>query len=173
MKTFERTYTSEPSLCAEPKDPYYDLSSSADVARAILAEFDLTDSCARIVNGHTPVHTTEGESPVRADGHKLVIDGGFCSAYHATTGIAGYTLISDARGLRLKAHRPFNGVAAALASNDDIASASEVVIEDRSERPVSVGDTDTGMAIRTQIDELSSLLSAYRAGVLKEPRARR
>ena len=173
MKTFERTYTSEPSLCAEPKDPYYDLSSSADVARAILAEFDLTDSCARIVNGHTPVHTTEGESPVRADGHKLVIDGGFCSAYHATTGIAGYTLISDARGLRLKAHRPFNGVAAALASNDDIASASEVVIENRSERPVSVGDTDTGMAIRTQIDELSSLLSAYRAGVLKEPRARR
>ena len=173
MKTFERAYTRERALWAEPKDPYYDLSSSADVARTILAEFGLTSRHARIINGHTPVHTTEGESPVRADGHKLVIDGGFCSAYHATTGIAGYTLISDARGLRLKAHRPFNGVHAALSSNDDIASASEVVIEDCSNRPVSVGDTDTGLKIREQIEDLSTLLTAYRSGVLKEPGARR
>lgn len=104
----------------------------------------------------------------RAAGRLLVIDGGFCEAYHASTGIAGYTLIADARGLRLKAHRPFLGVRAALTGNYDIASASETVLENTRDHPVRVADTDTGAEIRAQIADLTLLLDAYRAGVLTE-----
>lgn len=168
MKTFERAYVADPEAWNEPQDPYFDLTRDAEVARRVLSEFGLEGPHARIVNGHTPVHEVDGDTPVRADGHLLVIDGGFCQAYHKTTGIAGYTLIADARGLRLKAHRPFHGVTAAIMANDDIASAHETTIEDRSDAPLMVADTDTGMRIREEIAELEELLLAYRSGELAE-----
>ena len=34
----------------------------------------------------------KGESPIKGGGRLVVIDGGFCRAYHEKTGIAGYTL---------------------------------------------------------------------------------
>ena len=168
MKTFERAYVSDPAAWTEPQDPYFDLTRTPEVACRVLAEFGLEGPNARIVNGHTPVHEVDGDTPVRADGHLLVIDGGFCQAYHKTTGIAGYTLIADARGLRLKAHRPFHGVKAALMANEDIASAHETIIEDTGATPLTVADTDTGLRIRAQIAELEALLEAYRAGELSE-----
>ena len=125
------------------------------------------------MNGHTPVHEVDGDTPVRADGQLLVIDGGFCQAYHETTGIAGYTLIADARGLRLKAHRPFAGVDKALTSNFDIASAHEQVIDDMSDCPIRVADTDRGARMRKRIAALTELLEAYREGDLPERRSRR
>ena len=171
MKTFERAYVADSAAWVEPQDPYFDLTRTTEVACRVLAEFGLTGDTARIINGHTPVHEVDGDTPVRADGHLLVIDGGFCQAYHKTTGIAGYTLIADARGLRLKAHRPFHGVKAALTANEDIASAHETVIEDASACPLMVADTDTGTRIRAQIGELQALLEAYRSGELVELRA--
>ncbi len=168
MKTFERAYVADSEAWSEPQDPYFDLTRDAEVACRVLSEFGLEGPYARIVNGHTPVHEVDGDTPVRADGHLLVIDGGFCQAYHKTTGIAGYTLIADARGLRLKAHRPFHGVTAALTANDDIASAHETTIEDRTDAPLMVADTDTGMRIREEIAELEELLLAYRSGELVE-----
>ncbi len=172
MKTFERAYVADKEAWKEPQDPYFDLSRDPEVATRVLAEFGLTGKSAHIVNGHTPVHEVDGDTPVRANGKLLVIDGGFCSAYHKTTGIAGYTLIADPRGLRLKAHRPFAGVRAALTSNFDIASAHEEVIEDKSARPVRVSDIDDGDVIRAQIEDLSQLLVAYRSGTLTESVAR-
>lgn len=172
MKTFERAYVADTAAWIEPQDCYFDLSRNEQVAQCVLAEFGLTGSEARIVNGHTPVHEIDGDTPVRAGGHLLVIDGGFCSAYHKTTGIAGYTLIADRRGLRLKAHRPFTSVSDALASNDDIASAHETVIEDKTACPVTVADTDDGRSIRDRIEDLSQLLTAYRSGALAEGRAK-
>ncbi len=168
MKTFERAYVADEAAWAEPQDSYFDLTRTPEVARLVLAEFGLVGAHARIVNGHTPVHEVDGDTPVRADGHLLVIDGGFCAAYHKTTGIAGYTLIADARGLRLKAHRPFHGVQAALTANEDIASAHETIIEDATAAPLHVNDTDTGATIRGQIAELEALLGAYRSGLLAE-----
>ncbi|MDO4538096.1 MAG: fructose-1,6-bisphosphatase [Coriobacteriales bacterium] len=172
MKTFERAYVADPAAWYEPQDPYFDLTRTPEVAQRVLAEFGLTGENARIINGHTPVHEVDGDTPVRADGHLLVIDGGFCQAYHKTTGIAGYTLIADARGLRLKAHRPFHGVQAALTANEDIASAHETVIEDTSASPLTVGDTDRGTRIRAQIAELEALLAAYRSGEIAEKASR-
>ena len=168
MKTFERAYVADQAAWKEPQDPYFDLSRREDVATKVLAEFGLEGEYTHIVNGHTPVHEIDGDTPVRAGGKLLVIDGGFCSAYHETTGIAGYTLIADQNGLRLKAHRPFMGVKAALRGNIDIASAHEQVIDDRRSHPVSVANTDDGASIREQIEDLSDLLVAYRSGELSE-----
>ena len=168
MKTFERAYVADKSSWVEPQDPYFDLSRDEAVASKVLAEFGLVGEGVHIVNGHTPVHEVDGDTPVRANGKLLVIDGGFCSAYHKTTGIAGYTLIADRNGVRLKAHRPFAGVEAALTGNTDIASAHEQVIDDKSAHPASVAATDDGVSIREQIEDLSELLVAYRGGVLPE-----
>lgn len=168
MKTFERAYVANKDAWKEPQDPYFDLSRDERVAERVLAEFGLTGDNVHIVNGHTPVHEIDGDTPVRAGGKLLVIDGGFCSAYHQTTGIAGYTLIEDKFGLRLKAHRPFRGVDAALAKNNDIASAHEEIIEDHRDKPLRVLDTDDGLSILEQIEDLSELLSAYRGGILPE-----
>ena len=168
MKTFERAYVADSAAWNEPQDPYFDLTRDPEVASRVLAEFGLTGPLAHIVNGHTPVHEVDGDTPVRADGKLLVIDGGFCQAYHKTTGIAGYTLIADTRGLRLKAHRPFAGVKAALTGNIDIASAHERIIDDMRETPVLVADTDEGERIRVRIDDLTELLTAYRDGDLRE-----
>ena len=166
MRTFERTYLTDRSTWVEPRDPYYALTDDADVCRRILEEFGADPVRGHVINGHTPVHASAGERPVRAGGRLVVIDGGFCQAYHKTTGIGGYTLISDPRGMRIKAHRPFGSIADVLDLNADIMSD-----DDRFEleaRPLTVGDTDTGDEIREQIRDLRALLDAYRSGELPE-----
>lgn len=166
VKTFERTYLTDRSTWEEPRDPYFRLTEKPEVARRILAEFGADPVHGHIINGHTPVHAADGESPVKAGGLLVVIDGGFCQAYHKTTGIAGYTLISDPRGMRIKAHRPFGTIADVLDLNADIVSD-----DDRFEiypRPKTIGDTDTGTQIRGQVADLRALLEAYRTGLLPE-----
>ena len=166
VKTFERTYVDDPACWVEPMDPYFELTRDEGTCDAIMAEFGLTPGVGHIINGHTPVHTAEGEQPIRANGRLLVIDGGFCSAYHPKTGIAGYTLISSSRGCRLKAHQAFESVEAVLARNADIVSDTDCF--DVAERRRMVSDTDTGAQIREQIGDLRALLEAYRNGVLEE-----
>ena len=166
VKTFERTYLTDRSTWQEPRDPYFRLTEKPEVARRILAEFGADPVHGHIINGHTPVHAADGESPVKAGGLLVVIDGGFCQAYHRTTGIAGYTLISDPRGMRIKAHRPFGTIADVLDLNADIMSD-----DDRFEiypSPKTIGDTDTGTQIRGQVADLRALLDAYRTGLLPE-----
>lgn len=166
VKTFERTYLTDRSTWREPRDPYFRLTEKPEVARRILAEFGADPVHGHIINGHTPVHAADGESPVKAGGLLVVIDGGFCQAYHRTTGIAGYTLISDPRGMRIKAHRPFGTIADVLDLNADIMSD-----DDRFEiypSPKTIGDTDTGTQIRGQVADLRALLDAYRTGLLPE-----
>ena len=166
VKTFERPYLTDRSTWEEPRDPYFRLTEKPEVARRILTEFGADPVHGHIINGHTPVHAADGESPIKAGGLLVVIDGGFCQAYHKTTGIAGYTLISDPRGMRIKAHRPFGTIADVLDLNADIMSD-----DDRFEiypRPKTIGDTDTGVQIRGQVADLRALLDAYRTGMLPE-----
>ena len=166
VKTFERTYLTDRFTWQEPRDPYFRLTQKPEVARRILMEFGADPVHGHIINGHTPVHAADGESPVKAGGLLVVIDGGFCQAYHRTTGIAGYTLISDPRGMRIKAHRPFGTIADVLDLNADIMSD-----DDRFEiypSPKTIGDTDTGTQIRGQVADLRALLDAYRTGLLPE-----
>lgn len=166
VKTFERAFVKDRKTWVEPEDPYYRLTHDPAVCDRVLAEFGLSGSHSHIINGHTPVKAKSGESPMRAGGKLLIIDGGFCSAYHKKTGIAGYTLISGATGMRIKAHRPFQSVEAALDENADIES--EVTVIEHEPRLLRIDDTDTGADIREQILELRALLEAYRSGVLPE-----
>lgn len=132
----------------------------------ILREFGLYSSFSHIINGHTPVRTVEGEMPVRANGKLMVIDGGFCRSYHKTTGIAGYTLIYNSHGIRIKAHQPFESVYTALRENKDIESESELV-ETEKER-LMVKHTDNGKKILEDIEGLKKLLEAYRDGTIEQ-----
>lgn len=166
MKTFERTFLVDKKTYFEPRDPYYNLYHEENVCRQILEEFGLDADIGHIINGHTPVKVKDGESPVSGNGHLIVIDGGFCTAYHKTTGIAGYTLIFNSHGMRLKAHRPFTSLEDALANSSDIHSDSSLI--DEAKKRMMVGDTDKGHEIRQQIENLKRLLSAYRTSSIKE-----
>ena len=162
IKTFERTYVLDENTWFEQSNPYYKFYHEEKVCNMILHEFGLYSERSHIINGHTPVRTSKGEHPVRADGKLLVIDGGFCKSYHKTTGIAGYTLIFNSHGIRIKSHQPFQSVYAALTENKDIESKSELV-ETEKER-LMVRDTDDGKKIKEDIEGLKMLLRAYRSG---------
>ena len=162
VKTFERTFIEDKSTWEEPKNPCYEYQSSEPVCRMLLREFGLYSENSHIINGHTPVHVNQGENPLKAHGRLIVIDGGFCKAYQKTTGIAGYTLIFNSHGMRLKSHQPFSGMEAALEENMDIDSESQQVVT--FPKRVMVADTDTGERLKEQIADLEDLLTAYREG---------
>lgn len=162
IKTFERTYVLDENTWFEQSNPYYKFYHEEKICNMILHEFGLYSERSHIINGHTPVRTSKGEHPVRANGKLLVIDGGFCKSYHKTTGIAGYTLIFNSHGIRIKSHQPFQSVYEALTENKDIESKSELV-ETEKER-LMVRDTDSGKKIKEDIDGLKMLLQAYRNG---------
>ena len=166
VKTFERTYFADRSTWEEPRDPYFSHTEDPAMCARVLEEFGADVERGVIINGHTPVHAAAGESPVKAGGRLVVIDGGFCQAYHSTTGIAGYTLIADPEGMRIKAHRPFGSIADVLDLNADIVSDDDRF--QRNPRPLFIGDTDTGTDIRGQIADLRALLDAYRTGEVLE-----
>ena len=132
----------------------------------MLKEFGLDPAEGHIINGHVPVHQSDGESPVKCNGKVIVIDGGFSKAYRKVTGIAGYTLIYNSYGLILSAHQPFTSAEAAVSEETDIVS-NQVSVRYTSTRRL-VGDTDNGKALRERIDELIHLLDAYRRGIIKE-----
>ena len=160
LKTFEREYVSDKKLWKEESNPYYSKYYDESFCCQILHEFGLYDENSHIINGHTPVHAIEGENPVRANGRLFVIDGGFCRSMNKTTGIAGYTLIYNSHGLRLKAHTPFTSVEDALINNTDIESSSEV--EEKDKHRMLVRDTDIGKRLMGEIADLQMLLKNYR-----------
>lgn len=160
IKTFERTFIQDKAAWKEPTDPYYKFYRTEKTCNMILREFGLFSPLSHIINGHTPVKTVEGEEPVRANGKLVVIDGGFSQAYHKTTGIAGYTLIYNSHGMRIKSHQPFESVEKVLEENKDIESTS-TMFETEEDR-IMVGDTDEGKEIKEEIQMLKKLLEVYR-----------
>ena len=64
--TFERACVDDKSTWTEPKNPYFDHWEDEDAVRMILSEFGLDPESGHIINGHTPVKATKGESPVKA-----------------------------------------------------------------------------------------------------------
>lgn len=166
MTTFERYFIEDKETHTEKKGSYYRLLEKEEVVDRMLREFGLDPSESHIINGHVPVHQSEGESPVKCGGKIIVIDGGLCTAYQKVTGIAGYTLIYNSYGLFLAAHEPFTSAEEAVSKGNDIVS-SQMAVYYSSKRRL-VGDTDNGRALRERIQELSSLLDAYRKGTIKE-----
>lgn len=166
MTTFERYFVDDKKSHDEPRNSYYKLRDNEDIIKNILSEFGLDPERSHIINGHTPVKVIKGESPVRANGRLLVIDGGMSSPYQKVTGIAGYTLIYNSFSLVLAQHAPFESRQTAIEKEADIIT-SRNVLEERRNR-IRVADTDIGQEIRLQIDDLKLLLSAYRSGLIKE-----
>ncbi len=166
MTTFERRFIEDESVWTEAKNPYYQYYQDPAVCDRLLREFGLEGPHCHIVNGHIPVKSKKGESPVKGGGKLLVIDGGFCKAYQKTTGIAGYTLIYNSNCFRLVSHEPFAGRANAIRENQDIASTS--VVFERLESRMKIAGTDVGRQIQEQIDDLMALLWAYNNGEIVE-----
>lgn len=166
IATFERMFIDDKEAWQEEKDPYYRYIEDPAVCDRILAEFGLTGQYSHIVNGHVPVRAREGELPVRGGGKVIVIDGGFCRAYQKETGIAGYTMFYNSYGIRLVSHEPFAGRSDAVRSNKDILSTH--VVFDTAQSRITVGETDIGKRLRSDIDDISALLDAYRDGTVKE-----
>ena len=166
MTTFERRFIADEDTWTEPKNAYYQLYNDPAVCEALLREFGLEGPHCHIINGHIPVKSKKGESPIKGGGKLLVIDGGFCKAYQKTTGIAGYTLIYNSACYRLVSHQPFAGRANAIRSNLDIASTS--VVFERLDARLKIAGTDVGRQLKEQIDDLSALLQAFRSGEIVE-----
>ena len=164
MATFERLLLSDENIKKEPKNAYYRAWEDEKIVKMILAEFGLEHDGAHIINGHIPRKI--GENPIKAGGRLIVIDGGFCSAYHKSAGIAGYTLIYNAEGMRLSAHEPFRGREDAVKNNGDILS--ETVIFEKKSTVIKVRETDLGKEIRDEICDLVLLLREYESGRIAE-----
>jgi fructose-1,6-bisphosphatase-3 len=174
MATFERYFLAETATHHEEKGAYYLLRENPEVCTRILDHFGVSvppfegdgGGLRHIINGHVPVHASQGENPIKAGGMLMVIDGGFAKSYHHTTGIAGYTLVYHSRGFQLIQHEPFTSTQEAIANGTDIKSSTQIV--EMMGRRIRVRDTDKGSQIQQQIKELRDLLYAYRHGIIKE-----
>ena len=166
MSTFERYFIGVPELEYERKGAYYTLADRREVCEMILREFGLDPEDGRIINGHIPVRTIKGETPMRADGKRFVIDGGFSKPYQEKTGISGYTLIYNSHGIQLVEHEKFESREQAALSGLDIHS--RVQLEDFTYQRILVSDTDRGRELTRQVDDLKHLLQAYQRGFIKE-----
>ena len=168
MTTFERLFIQNPESYTEKKDPYYRHVNDTRMARYILEEFGLDQTHSHMINGHVPVRAVEGEKPIKGGGRCIVIDGGFCRAYHDRTGIAGYTLVFNSRGMSLRQHEPFETVEKAIRENKDIVSSVDVF--ETTEKRMLVGDTDEGKRLKADVEDLKLLVAAYKMGIIKEQR---
>lgn len=166
MTTFERYFIDDKATHKENKNHYFKLEESEKMCRIIFEEFGLNPDTSHIINGHVPVKSKNGESPIKANGKLIVIDGGFSKAYQSTTGIAGYTLTYNSYGLLLVSHDPFESTQKAIEEEMDIHSTT-MVLEKELERK-RVKDTDNGKELMSQIKDLEMLLDAYRIGLIKE-----
>lgn len=166
MTTFERRLIKDESAWVEEKNAYYKHYNDPAVCDRLMAEFGLSGPHCHIINGHMPVKSKKGESPLKGGGKLIVIDGGFCRAYQPTTGIAGYTLIYNSECLRIVSHKPFDGKEKAIRKNRDISSSSEVF--ERMDAKIKISETDIGIELQRQVEDLKALLSAYKMGTVKE-----
>ena len=166
MTTFERYFLADKETWAEKKGAYFTLADDEQICEQILKEFGLSPASGRIINGHVPVRTIKGETPIRANGKRFVIDGGFSKPYQEKTGIAGYTLIYNSHGIQLVEHESFESREQAILSGSDIHS--RTLLQDFSGSRLRIKDTDKGKELLEQLEALEQLLHAYRSGIFRE-----
>ena len=157
MATFELYLIAEKPARKEVKNTFYSLLENEEVFTTIFEDFGMNPASSHIVCGHVPVKVKDGEDPVKCNGKTIIIDGGFSRAYQPTTGIAGFTLISDSEGLSLAAHEPFVPVQEAIQNNESVHSSVRAVAP--SEKPLLVADTDEGLKLEQRIANLKQLLA--------------
>ena len=165
MATFESYFINDKETHREHKNSYYYLIEQEEYCDKVLKEFGLTSNDSHILNGHMPVKAKDGESPVRANGKLLVIDGGFAKGYQEKTGNAGYILTYNSYGLVLSQNKPFESIQKAITEEKDIIS--EIIVKKTDVVRKTVGDTDIGKKLKDDIQTLKELLEAYQKGDIK------
>ncbi len=166
MSTFERYFVQDKKTHREVKNPYYAYRDDETVIRGILAEFGVNPEDGCIINGHVPVKIKKGQSPIKANGKLIIIDGGMAKAYQKVTGIAGFTLIANSYGILLAEHKPFDSAQKTVEEDVDMESSTTSIYS--YPQRMMVKDTDRGVALEQRIAALKELLAAYRAGLIKE-----
>ena len=156
MTTFERYFIKDKKTHLERKNAYYRYRDSEKICQLILEAFGLNPEFSRIINGHTPVKTTKGESPVRGNGHLFVIDGGLSKAYQKQTGIAGYSLLNNSYGFQIVTHQPFISTEYLFNQQTDMTAIKRVV--DKVAKRTLIKDTTIGREIQTKKRKLQSQL---------------
>jgi fructose-1,6-bisphosphatase-3 len=112
-----------------------------------------------------PVKIKNGESPIKGGGLIYVIDGGISKAYQKTTGIAGYTLIYNSRGMMLAEHKPYKPINPD--GTQEFTSPTMKIVYTLPERKV-IMDTDSGRGLVEQVNDLMELIRAFKEGLVKE-----
>lgn len=166
MATFERMYIDDKTTHHEKKQPYFELWNNEEICKKIMREFDINCETGHIINGHIPVKFIDGESPVKANGKLILIDGGMSTAYRKQTGIAGYTLIYNSYGLAITSHYPFESINQIVDKNGEMVSQKYIV--EQGSRRMLVGDTDNGKTLMDTIEDLKTLMFLYNSGVIPE-----
>ena len=159
ITTFEHIFIADKALYRETYNPYYSYSNDPKIVEKVLAEFGCDPKRGHVVNGHVPVLVQKGESPVKANGKLFRIDGGLAKAYHAKTGIAGYSLIYNSHHLAITEHNQFEKYGRNTPS---------VVTVEAFPSRVLVKDTDVGARLCKERDDLQQLIRAYDAGLIKQ-----
>ena len=166
MATFESYFVKDKKMTKEPKSPYYKYCEDEKFCEKVLKEFGLEGDDAHILNGHVPVRAKDGESPIKANGKLLVIDGGLAKSFREKTGNAGYILTYNSNGLLLSQNKPFESVEKAIVEEKDIIS--EIIVKETDVVRKRVGDTDIGTKLKGEIKDLQELIKAYKNGEIKE-----
>ena len=167
MATFERYFVRDESTHRELQNAYYSYRDDESVVHRILSDFGLDpDGDSVIINGHVPVRVIKGQSPIKANGKLIIIDGGLAKAYQKVTGIAGFTLIANSHGLLLAEHKPFDSAQKAIQEDIDLESTTTSIFS--YPQRLYVKDTDLGAELRHRISALRALVEAYRNGLIKE-----
>ncbi len=166
MTTFERCFIEDKTSHKEYTAPYYKFIDKKETCQIILKEFGLpTNGDSVLLNGHVPVKLKDGESPIRADGLRFIIDGGIAKAYHKTTGIAGYTLIYNSFHMALVEHKPYTG------KNEEgiyeFHDPMTTVVKTMGNQ-IKIKETDKGKELQQEVDELKELIEAFKSGEISE-----
>ena len=153
---FENLFVDDKKLREEVYNPYFALCNEEEIVDMILDEFQVTSPRRRIINGHVPVKTKKGDSPVKANGKLYVIDGGISKPYQAKTGIAGYTLVFNSHSVSLAEHTNYESI------TDEVSSYKPNIREVEVLHPrMLIRDTDEGTRIQERINVLEKLLKDY------------
>ena len=159
MTTLERYFIEDKDTHKEVENSYFSYRTSEKVCQLILEEFGLFSQESRMVNGHTPVKTVKGESPIRGGGLLFVIDGGLCKAYQKKTGTAGYSLLNNSYGFQLVTHQPFEGSQKVV--EDPFAQTSLKRVIENVEQRTLIKSTSIGQMLLAQQQELFDLLHEF------------
>lgn len=165
MTTFERLFIEDKSTHKEYTRPYYKLIKERKACEKILLEFGLDPNKSKILNGHVPVKIKDGESPIKGGGLLYVIDGGISKAYQKQTGIAGYTFIFNSRFMAFAEHKPYSPLRED--GTQEFHSPVMKIVENLPERLLII-DTDQGKDLVGKVEDLRSLIQAFKNGEIKE-----